>query len=60
VLIVGGAAPKAPETVSPEQALELAREYRAKGLSATEAARRAAAESGAKKNEIYEISLFNK
>lgn len=57
VLIIEGAAPKAPEVVSPEKAVALAKEYRAEGVSATEAARRAAAQCGMKKNEIYRLLM---
>lgn len=53
VLVVEGAPETAAEEVSPEDAVALARRYVAEGLSASEAAKRAAAESGRRKGEIY-------
>ncbi len=55
VLVVEGAAPPAPAEVTPEQAAELAAGYMAQGLSASEAAKRAASETGVKKGEIYRL-----
>ncbi len=60
VLIVGGAAPKEESAVTPDEALTLARSYVAEGMSASEAARRAAAQSGVKKNEIYRLLTAEK
>ncbi len=53
VLIVGGAAPKEELPATPEQALAIAARYVREGLSASDAAKRAAAETGIKKSEIY-------
>lgn len=53
VLVIEGA-PEPERDVLPESdALELARSYAAQGLSASEAAKRAAAETGRKKSELY-------
>lgn len=59
VLVVEGATDAPEEALSPEEALTLAKGYMAGGLSASEAARRAAAESGLRKGDIYR-SLMNK
>lgn len=53
VLVVEGAPETVAEEVSPEDAVALARRYVAEGMSASEAAKRAAAESGRRKGEIY-------
>lgn len=53
VLVVDGTPYSAPEPESEQDAVALAREYLAQGLSASEAAKRAAAGTGRKKNEIY-------
>ncbi len=53
VLVVEGAPAVSDEEVSAEEAVALARRYVAEGLSASEAAKRAAAESGRRKGEIY-------
>lgn len=60
VLIVGGAAPQAEPAATPEQALLLAQGYVDEGMSASEAARRAAADTGCKKNEIYRLLTAEK
>ncbi|WBY63601.1 MAG: Ribosomal RNA small subunit methyltransferase I [Thermocaproicibacter melissae] len=52
VLVVEGAEKK-DEPKSEEDAVALARSYLAEGLSASEAAKRAASETGRKKGEIY-------
>jgi 16S rRNA (cytidine1402-2'-O)-methyltransferase len=52
VLVVEGATKK-DEPKSEEDAVALARSYLAEGLSASEAAKRAASETGRKKGEIY-------
>ena len=57
VLVVGGAEPEAPPSLAPEQAAELARGYLADGLSAPEAAKRAAQETGVKKGDIYRLII---
>lgn len=53
VLVIEGAAPPQPEETTPEQAAELAAAYMAQGASVSDAAKRAAAETGVKKGEIY-------
>ena len=53
VLIVEGAAPPKAEEVSPEDALTLAERYLGEGLSPTDAAKRAAKQTGLKKGDIY-------
>ncbi len=53
VLVVEGAPEPAPQVVPARDAVALAREYLSQGVSAAQAARRAAAETGRKKNELY-------
>lgn len=53
VLVVEGTPQTAPAPESKQDAVELARDYVAQGLSAPEAAKRAAAETGRRKSEIY-------
>lgn len=53
VLVIEGAAPPAAAEVTPADAVALARRYVAEGASPSEAARRAAAETGLRKGEIY-------
>lgn len=53
VLVIEGAAPEQEALPTLEDAVALARAYTAQGLSASEAARRAAQETGCKKGEIY-------
>ena len=53
VIIIEGAAEIEEETLSLPQAAELAKEYVKSGLSKTQAAKKAALESGLKKSEIY-------
>lgn len=55
VLVVEGAAETVREAVSPQEAATLARDYMQAGASASEAARRAAAETGLRKGEIYKL-----
>lgn len=55
VLVIEGAPPPEKKSPPPEKAAELARDYMAQGLSASEAARRAAVETGCRKNEIYRV-----
>ena len=57
VLIVEGAAPTEAPALTPEQAAALARGYVEEGLSTSEAAKRAAAETGLKKGDIYRLLL---
>ena len=53
VLVVEGAAPTEQAPMTVEQAEALAREYMAQGMSPSEAAKTAAAETGLKKGDIY-------
>ena len=57
VLIVGGATPTAATPATPEEAVELARAYLAEGMSSSEAAKAAAADTGLKKGDIYRLLL---
>jgi 16S rRNA (cytidine1402-2'-O)-methyltransferase len=54
-LVVEGAAP--PAAVPPEDALALAERYWKEGMTASAAARTAAAETGVSKREIYRLLL---
>lgn len=53
VLVVEGAPESAPKAASGQDAVALAKTYLAQGNSAAQAAKRAAAETGRKKNELY-------
>ncbi len=53
VLVVEGAAPVEQPPMTIEEATALARDYLAQGMSASEAAKTAAAETGLKKGDIY-------
>jgi 16S rRNA (cytidine1402-2'-O)-methyltransferase len=53
VLVVEGAKQAVPKPKPAQDAMLLARGYLAQGMSAPEAAKRAAAETGRRKNEIY-------
>lgn len=53
VLIVEGAAPRPPQKAEPEDARLLAQQYLAQGLPASQAAKKAAGETGVRKSEIY-------
>ena len=55
VVIVGGAPPKEQAAFTAEQAAALARDYVAEGMSASAAAKAAAAETDVKKSEIYRL-----
>ncbi len=57
VLIVGGGEKPEQPPMTPEQGAVLAREYMAEGLSASEAAKRAAAETKLKKGDIYRLLI---
>ncbi len=57
VLILEGAAPTETPAFTPEQAAALAQSYVEEGLSTSEAAKRAAAETGLKKGDIYRLLL---
>ena len=56
LIIEGSPVQDAPEQ-TPEQASERARRYMQEGLSASDAARRAAAETGVKKGDIYRLLM---
>jgi 16S rRNA (cytidine1402-2'-O)-methyltransferase len=55
VLVVEGAPPKEEEAASPEDAAALMRAYLDEGMSPTEAAKRAAKETGLRKSEVYKL-----
>ncbi len=57
VLIVEGALPAETTPASPEQAAALARLFIQEGLSASNAAKKAAAETGVKKGDIYRLLI---
>ena len=55
VLIVEGAAPVEKAAATVEEAVDLARSYMEEGMSVSEAAKTAAAETGLKKGDIYRL-----
>ena len=55
VLVIEGAEAPKPAEYTQEDALRMAREWMDAGLSASEAAKKAAVETGLKKGEIYKI-----
>lgn len=55
VLVIEGAQPVAEETLTVEQAADLARELAEDGLSLSEAAKQAASQTGLKKGDIYRL-----
>lgn len=55
VLVLEGAEKKTSAEYTPEQAESLARDFLAQGMSASEAAKRAAALTGRKKSDIYRM-----
>lgn len=57
VLVVGGAAPDEAPSATLEEAAELAHGYIKEGLSPSEAAKRAAADTGLKKGDIYRLLI---
>ncbi len=57
VIVMRGAPEPAGPAVTREEALGLVREYRAGGASLKEAAKRAAAETGFSKNELYSLAV---
>ena len=57
VLVVAGAPEPARPQMDEQAALELVRRYRAEGLSLKDAAKKAAAESGFSRNELYSAAL---
>lgn len=59
VLIIRGAVPDVQPALTPEQAADLAREYMAEGMSPSEAAKKAAAETGLKKGAVYRLLIQN-
>ncbi len=58
VLVIEGAAPAAEVPTTPEEAVKIARAYLAEGLSASDAAKQAAADTGVKKGDIYRLLTF--
>ena len=60
VLIVGGASPAEATLATPEEAAEIARAYLREGMSPSEAAKQAAADTGLKKGDIYRLLLNDK
>jgi 16S rRNA (cytidine1402-2'-O)-methyltransferase len=57
VVVVEGAAPPSAVPSTPEDAAALARLFLAEGLSASDAAKKAAAETGVKKGDIYRLLM---
>jgi 16S rRNA (cytidine1402-2'-O)-methyltransferase len=57
VVVVGGAAPAEIVAATPEEAAEIARAYMREGMSPSEAAKQAAADTGLKKGEIYRLLI---
>ena len=57
VLIVEGASPAEAVAATPEEAAALARMFMQEGLSASNAAKKAAAETGVKKGDIYRLLI---
>ena len=57
VLVVGGAVPAETPSATPEEAARLARAYLTEGMSPSEAAKQAAADTGLKKGEIYRLLI---
>ena len=55
VVVVEGAAPVADTPATPEEAATLARTFVQEGLSTSDAARKAAAQTGVKKGDIYRL-----
>jgi 16S rRNA (cytidine1402-2'-O)-methyltransferase len=55
VIVVEGAAPVAETPATPEEAATLARQFVEEGLSASDAARKAAAQTGVKKGDVYRL-----
>ena len=60
VLVVGGATPAEAIPATPEEALALARGYIREGMSPSEAAKAAAADTGLKKGDVYRLLLNDK
>ena len=57
VLVVGGAPIEERERMTPDEAVHIAARYVEDGMSVSEAAKRAAAESGCKKGDIYRLLI---
>ncbi len=57
VVIVRGAAPVEAAAASPEEAVRLAQAYLEEGMSPSEAAKKAAADTGLKKGDIYKLLI---
>lgn len=55
VLVLGGAAPRQSETLSPEQAAALARDLIAQGVRTKDAVKQVAEETGVAKNDLYAL-----
>jgi 16S rRNA (cytidine1402-2'-O)-methyltransferase len=53
VIVLEGAVPVVEEKLTTEQAVKRAEHYVEKGMSLSEAAKKAAAETGIKKGDIY-------
>ena len=60
VLVIEGAKPEQEESMTLEQAVELARQLMEEGASLASAAKQAAAESGYKKSAVYKAVLDEK
>ena len=59
VLVLGGAAPRQTEALSPEQAAELARALIAQGVRTKDAVKQIAEETGVSKNTLYALVVAN-
>lgn len=59
VLVLGGAAPRQTEALSPEQAAELARALIAQGVRTKDAVKQIAEETGVAKNTLYAMVVGN-
>ena len=59
VLVLGGAAPRQTEALSPEQAAELARALIAQGVRTKDAVKQIAEETGVAKNALYALVVAN-
>ena len=57
VLVVAGAPEQEPEQLTEEDALAIVERYRNEGMSLKEACKKAAAETGYSKNELYSMAL---
>jgi 16S rRNA (cytidine1402-2'-O)-methyltransferase len=57
VLVVEGAVPDAAPSATADDAMELVDAYRAEGFSLREACKKAAADTGFSKNELYSLAL---